>query len=84
MPILLADVLTPAQYEYITHEAALKILDDILELIGDVGDTDGEHHKQWLLNEILRKILGDGEAYADWIFQWQGGNGAEWDVGIAP
>ena len=77
----LYDVLT--QQPPLDHKDALEALDDILILVSDYGYIDGGHHKQWLLNEILRKILGD-EAYNEWIFQWQGGNGAEWDMGIAP
>lgn len=29
-----------------------------LELISAYGDTDGEHHKQWLLDQIVRVLTG--------------------------
>ena len=60
--------------------------EQILDLISRYGGIDGAHHKQWLLDEIVRIITGD--QYDKWVAEFQDGiDGSEtyiWDVGIAP
>lgn len=60
----------------------------ILSLIGEFGGVDGAHHKQWLLDQIVREIAGDEETYCEWVTEWNDGEeGAktyEWDVGVSP
>ena len=46
--------------------------------IGCYGMIDGAHHKQWVLDEILRALLGK-ERYRTWIENYE-----DWDEGIAP
>ncbi|MDA8113527.1 MAG: hypothetical protein M0Z43_02205 [Acidithiobacillus sp.] len=57
-----------------------------LDLIADYGGTDGAHHKQWLLDQVVRALAGD--KYVDWVSEWQSGEDGphthEWDTGIAP
>lgn len=57
-----------------------------LNLIHMYGGTDGAHHKQWLLDQIVRTLTG--EDYKSWVQRYQyGENGPEtyeWDEGIAP
>lgn len=57
-----------------------------LEEIGDYGQTDGDHHKAYVINQVVRILAGDG--YAAWIAQWRDGEDGpetyEWDEGIAP
>lgn len=36
----------------------MKSKNKIIELILDGLNTDGDHHKQWYLEEILKKIVG--------------------------
>ena len=45
------------------------------------GGTDGAHHKTWVIDQMVRELLGD-KAYPAWI----GINFSEsgWDKGIAP
>jgi hypothetical protein len=56
------------------------------ELILDCGQIDGEHHKQWVLDQVLRLLAGD--AYGEAIDQYRVGEDGpstyEWDEGIAP
>lgn len=58
----------------------------ILELISRYGGIDGAHHKQWLLDQIVRILTGDG--YAAWIATYCAGeygpDSYAWDVGIPP
>lgn len=53
----------------------------VLNLIRDFGGIDGEHHKQWLLDQIVRVLTVD--EYHEWLALYRQG-GSEWDAGIAP
>jgi hypothetical protein len=57
-----------------------------LELIERFGGTDGAHHKQWLIDQILRALTGND--YVKWVAEWESGaHGPKtyfWDDGIAP
>ncbi len=57
-----------------------------LDLIGSYGGTDGAHHKQWVLDQVVRVLTGDN--YEEWArLQRDGEDGPdtyEWDEGIAP
>jgi len=39
------------------------------------GTTDGEHHKAWVIDQMLRALLGDG---------YQAAVGDDWEEGIEP
>jgi dCMP deaminase len=57
-----------------------------LELIERYGGIDGEHHKQWVIDQVVRALTGDG--YAEWVREMKDGEDGpdtyEWDEGIAP
>lgn len=50
---------------------------DAVEVIAEYGWIDGGHHKQWVIDQAARKLLGD--AYQSWV-----NAGDDWDTGIAP
>ena len=56
-------------------------IEQAMEFINEYGHIDGAHHKQWVLDQIARVLLGD--AYTEWAAphsdEWGG-----WEVGIAP
>ena len=58
---------------------------DALDLINDYGGIDGAHHKQWLLDQLVRILAYD---YDEWVIQFnygdEGAHTYEWDEGIAP
>lgn len=60
---------------------AQKALDFIMEW----GGFDGDHHKQWTLDQVVR-ILADN--YEEWVKAYSDGEDGpetyEWDEGIAP
>lgn len=60
--------------------------DEALSLIFRFGGIDGEHHKQWLLDQVVRKLTGDN--YQKWVAEWESGEDGPrtyiWDKGIAP
>jgi hypothetical protein len=55
-----------------------KRVNEVFLLIERHGMTDGAHHKQWVLDQILRALLKD--LYQDWLKN----RCDEWDQGIAP
>lgn len=47
---------------------------------------DGDHHKQWVIDQMIRALLGD-EMYASWreAYAAASGEGYEpWSEGVAP
>jgi hypothetical protein len=59
---------------------------DALDVIQLYGGIDGGHHKQWVIDQVARRLLGD--AYSQWVVSMKDGedgpNTYEWDEGIAP
>lgn len=57
-----------------------------LVLIERFGGIDGEHHKQWVLDQIARVLTGN--RYPRWVVEMKAGedgpNTYSWDEGIAP
>lgn len=79
---ILKDVPDPSHINCCEHCAVT-----IPELILDYGGIDGAHHKQWVLDQVLRICLGN--EYEDKIKEYQGDDGTGepeylWDEGIAP
>ncbi|MEO0760114.1 MAG: hypothetical protein AAFY78_24960 [Cyanobacteria bacterium J06648_16] len=52
---------------------------EALKIIAAYGWIDGAHHKQWVLDQVIRVLAG--EYYYEQIAT---ADGAEWDQGIAP
>lgn len=50
------------------------------------SQPDGSHHKDWVIDQMVRALVGDG--YDRWVADRKNGiDGPEtysWDVGIAP
>ncbi len=46
------------------------------------GMTDGAHHKQWVLDQVLRELWGPTYEVSRKLLLEADGN--EWDEGIAP
>ena len=61
-------------------------INNACEIIGRYGMIDGSHHKQWVLDQVLR-VLQD-ENYEDWIKKYNmdglDDGYSEWDEGIIP
>ena len=58
----------------------------IIDIIYQYGGIDGEHHKQWVIDQIVRVI--NGENYTGWVADYKNGedgpNTYKWEEGIAP
>lgn len=54
-------------------------------IIARYGGIDGSHHKQWVLDQVVRQLTDD---YHGWITAYEAGEDGpliyEWDVGIPP
>lgn len=50
------------------------------------GQTAGDHHKAWVIDQMVRRLLGDD--YAEWIKEYKhedrDDNAYTWDEGVAP
>lgn len=57
-----------------------------LALADRYGQIDGDHHKAWVIDQIVRTLTGDD--YDAWVAESNSGNEGpntyEWDTGIAP
>ena len=56
----------------------------IRQLIEKYGYIDGSHHKQWLIDQILRLTFNNMEEYEDWLGDYYNETESSWDTGIAP
>ena len=50
-----------------------------LKIAREDGPTDGTHHKQWVIDQMVRALSGT-KGYEKFIAQC----GGDWDEGIAP
>lgn len=61
-------------------------IEQALEIAGGFGGIDGAHHKDWVIDQIVRILTG--EEYNQWVTDIcdgeDGPNTYEWDTGIAP
>lgn len=65
----------------LVEEAPRDLLAEALALIDRFGGIDGAHHKQWVLDQVVRKLAGP--LYDDWV-RIRVAQGYSWDVGVAP
>ena len=57
-----------------------------LELAWSYGQIDGAHHKMWVIDQMVRALLGE-EKYQEFVEVYEtpyGDEYWEWDTGIAP
>lgn len=47
------------------------------------AQIDGGHHRLWVIDQRLRKMLGD-EGYADFVAEYESEDDYKWGTGIAP
>lgn len=72
------------------HNIMKERVDKALELADSYGQIDGDHHKLWVIDQMVRALLGSDAAYDAWVDMHKGPVNADgehdydWDVGIAP
>lgn len=61
-------------------------MEEALDIAMRYGQTDGAHHKAWVIDQMVRALLG--ERYGAWVAYAKGGRDGPdtypWDEGIAP
>ena len=65
---------------------AIKRRDEAIELAVRYGQTDGSHHKAWVIDQVVRILAGE-EYEAIIVAAKAGKHGPDtygWDEGIAP
>ena len=57
-----------------------------IDLIVQYGGIDGDHHKAWVLDQVVRILAGDeyGRIVAEAKAGEDGPDTYEWDDGVAP
>ena len=57
-----------------------------LEIARNFGGIEGDHHRAWTIDQMVRALTGDG--YEDWVAKANAGDDGpdtyEWGTGIAP
>ena len=56
-----------------------------LRIAEDCAMFDGDHHKMWVIDQMVRELTGD--KYDQWVRDYQSDDGPdtyEWDEGVAP
>lgn len=69
-------------------------IDAALDVILRYGGTDGAHHKQWVLDQVVRALTGTpapraraaktSAEYREWRKRYEDGGEYEWDPGTPP
>lgn len=63
-----------------------KRAEQALNLAYQFGGIDGEHHKDWLIDQMVRAITGS--QYDEWVRSVRNGSDGpetyDWNVGVAP
>lgn len=61
-------------------------LEEALDIANRYGGIDGDHHKMWVIDQMVRALTGDG--YAAWVREHcEGEDGPQtydWDTGTPP
>lgn len=70
----------------LTPTEATDPVEQALEIAVRYGGIDGEHHKTWVIDQMVRALAGDGykALVADACNGPEGPNTWDWDEGIAP
>lgn len=70
-----------------TKEELKDRINKALDMIFRYGQIDGDHHKAWLIDQVVRNLLGD--KYEEFVTLYEvdedsGEKEYEWNEGIAP
>ena len=59
-------------------------IETALKIAFRYSQIDGEHHKAWVIDRMVRALLGSDEAYDKFVRDYEDDGEYEWDTGIAP
>lgn len=72
----------PEDFEAQTKDL-LKRFKAAVKIAHQYAQIDGGHHKTWVIDQMLRKLLGTKE-YKAFVRKYTTNGEYEWDIGIAP
>ena len=59
-----------------------------LEIAWTYATIDGDHHKMWVIDQMVRALCDNEEEYRKWVDAYEAptedGSEYAWDTGIAP
>ena len=59
-----------------------EVIDKVRNIAYEYGQIDGVHHKTWVIDQIIRELLGT--EYDNFIKEYEEDGEYTWDIGIAP
>lgn len=57
-------------------------IDKAINIAYEYGQIDGAHHKTWVIDQMIRELLGT--EYDKFIKEYEEDGEYTWDIGIAP
>ena len=59
-----------------------EVIDKVRNIAYEYGQIDGAHHKTWVIDQIIRELLGT--EYDNFIKEYEEDGEYTWDIGIVP
>ena len=59
-----------------------EVIDKVRNIAYEYGQIDGDHHKTWVIDQMIRELLGT--EYDNFIKEYEEDGEYTWDIGIAP
>ena len=59
-----------------------EVIDKAINIAYEYGQIDGAHHKTWVIDQMIRELLGT--EYDKFIKEYEEDGEYTWDIGIAP
>ncbi len=63
-------------------------IEKALNIAWSYGQTDSDHHKMWVIDQMVRALCGNEDEYRNWVKLYETPETDEeyyiWDTGIAP
>lgn len=59
-------------------------IQDAVNIAWRFGQIDGDHHRVWVIDQMVRALIGNEAEYKAWVSNYENNGEYEWDVGIAP
>jgi hypothetical protein len=54
----------------------------VMDFLWEVGQVEGDHHKAYVIDNVVRLLLAKG--YDEWVKHYEDQGQNVWDIGVAP
>lgn len=65
-------------------EPATERIQKAVDLAWRFAQIGGDHHKMWVIDQMLRTLFENEEDYKRWVAEYEEDGEYVWDIGIAP